>query len=61
MLPNEPAPHEVHTAEVLARARLPYLPAAHPVQAEVPVASELYAPATHTVHTADVEPAVRLP
>ena len=38
-----------------------YVPAAHDVQALVPVESALYAPTTHTVHIIDVVAAAKLP
>ncbi len=37
-------------AAVGAPAALPYRPTAHPVQADVPVASAEYAPVAHAVH-----------
>ncbi len=46
---NVPATQAVHTVDVTAAAALPYAPAAHTVQAEVPEVSALYAPATHAV------------
>ena len=49
-----PAPHAVHTTEVLAEATLPYAPAPQAVQSEVPVVRALYAPVTHAVQVADV-------
>ena len=52
-----PATHAVHTREEDAEIRLPYKPAEHSVQLEVPVHSALYLPATHAVQTDDVIPA----
>ena len=49
-----PVTHAVHTAEAVAAGTLLKVPAAHAVQAEVPVVSPLYMPAAHAVQTADV-------
>ena len=45
-----PATHTVHTAGVLAAPTLLYMPAVHPVQANVPVVRALYAPKGQAVH-----------
>jgi len=46
----EPEAHEVHWADVLADATLPYEPLTQAVHALVPVDRALYLPATHAVH-----------
>ena len=56
-----PALHEVQMADVEPAATLPYLPARHTVQDEVPKTSELYVPAMHAVHTVEVLLAATLP
>ena len=49
---KDPTPQAVHTADVTApnTEAAAYEPAAHVVQARVPVASALYAPAAHWRH-----------
>ncbi len=43
--------HAVHTLDVDATATSLYRPRGHPVHAEVPVVSAVYAPVAHAVHT----------
>ena len=49
----EPAPQDVHAAEVAAAARLEKRPAPQTVQAAAPVADQ-YAPAAHAVQKAEL-------